>query len=174
MLNSWEHIPFPLIRWDAKDLHSRKLTAGSQKLVVEILFCKKYFQVRGWSGVYITQHLAFHMELRLGSTRVSMEVISWLVSWFIIYNLLTGFTTYLYRAYNPFTKYQQDIAVYILVGKWRCSFVWSSWTKEKILLMIPMLGSPNLIAENFNPTWVISYDLYFLQRFIFFRPLSSS
>ena len=67
--------------------------------------------------MYITQHLAFHMELRLGSTRVSMEVISWLVSWFIIYNLLTGFTTYLYRAYNPFTKYQQDIAVYILVGK---------------------------------------------------------
>ena len=47
MLNSWENIPFPLILWDASDLHSRKLAAGSQTLVVEILFCKGYFQVPG-------------------------------------------------------------------------------------------------------------------------------
>ena len=29
----------------------------------------------------------------------------------LVYNLFTGFTTYLYRAYNQFTNYQQDIPV---------------------------------------------------------------
>ena len=29
------------------------------------------------------------------------------------YDLFTGLTTYLYRGYNPFTEYQQDIPVYI-------------------------------------------------------------
>ena len=37
-------------------------------------------------------------------TRVSMQVIETIVSK-LGYNLFTGLTTYLYRDYNPFTKY---------------------------------------------------------------------
>ena len=40
------------------------------------------------------------------STRVSMEVNVTIVSWFITsLGIFRGFTTYLYRGYNPFTEY---------------------------------------------------------------------
>ena len=45
-----------------------------------------------------------------------MEVSNYLVSWFITYNQFMGLTTYLYRGYNPVTKFHGHPSIPICKG----------------------------------------------------------
>ena len=65
-----------------------------------------------WSHLwkFLQNHWAVQNERGWICTWMSMEVIVTIVSK-LGYNLLKGLITYLYRGYNPVTKYQQDIPV---------------------------------------------------------------
>ena len=55
-------------------------------------------------GAYCCKVLEVICTPEIQHTRVSKEVSNYLVSK-LVYNLLRGLTTYLYRGYNPLTKY---------------------------------------------------------------------
>ena len=52
-----------------------------------------------------------YLKITLGCPSMLVTIVSKLV-----YNLFEGFTTYLYRGYNPVTTYQQDIPAYSHFG----------------------------------------------------------
>ena len=89
-----------------------------------------------------------YLKTTLGCPSMLVTIVSKLV-----YNLFEGFTTYLYRGYNPVTKYQQDIPAISHFG--------FAWIRPKFITKsIRKLSSINPKGLNWTERDILFQPLY--------------